>query len=61
MKREIMRIRILLLGVALLSVSAFIPTVKYAQAAQNYSKPEIQNLNVGKNFPRVIFSWKNDM
>jgi serine protease Do len=39
MKREVMRIRFLLFGVALLSVFALIFTVEYSQAAQNYSNP----------------------
>ena len=42
MKREITKIRILLLGIALLSVIAFILTAKHAHAAQNYSKPAMQ-------------------
>jgi len=39
MKREKKKIRSLLLGVVLLSVTALIPTAKYAYAAQDYSKP----------------------
>ncbi len=39
MKREIMKIRLLLLGFALLSVIAFILTVEYAHAAQSYINP----------------------
>jgi serine protease Do len=39
MKREVMRIRFLLFGVALLSVFALIFTVEYSQAAQNYNSP----------------------
>jgi serine protease Do len=39
MKREVMRIRFLLFGVAVLSVFALIFTVEYSQAAQNYNSP----------------------
>ncbi len=39
MKRQIMKIRSLLLGVALLSVISFILTAEYTYAAQNYSNP----------------------
>jgi serine protease Do len=39
MKREVMKIRLLLLGVALLSVIAFMLTVEYAHAAQSYINP----------------------
>jgi len=37
MKREIVKIRLLLLGFALLGIIAFIVTAKYTHAAQNYS------------------------
>jgi S1-C subfamily serine protease len=39
MKREVMKNRLLLQGLALLSVIAVILTVDYTQAAQNYSNP----------------------
>jgi serine protease Do len=39
MKRQIMKIRPLLLGIALLNVMALILTAAYAYAAQNYSTP----------------------
>ncbi len=39
MKRKIMKIRSLLLGVALLGVIAFVLTVEYTHAAQQYSNP----------------------
>jgi serine protease Do len=39
MKKELMKSRSLLLGVVLLSAIAFILTVEYTQAAQNYSNP----------------------
>jgi serine protease Do len=39
MKREVMRIRFLLFGVALLSVFAFVLSVEYTYAAQNINNP----------------------
>jgi serine protease Do len=39
MKRGIIKIQLVVLGIALLSAAAFILNVNYAQAAQNYSSP----------------------
>ena len=40
---------------------AELPNGQYKITATHAGKSEVQNLNVGKNFRRVIFNWKSEM